>query len=103
MQKSATLNLRVDPEVKSSAETVLSQLGLSMSTAVDMFLRQVSLTGGIPFKVSLPEAPRQLDVGRMTDAELRNAIIEGYRDAIAGDSLDAATVFSSLREELFDE
>lgn len=48
MQKSATLNLRVDPEVKRSAESVLSQLGLSMSTAVDMFLRQVSLTGASP-------------------------------------------------------
>lgn len=67
MQKSATLNLRVDPEVKQSAESVLSQLGLSMSTAVDMFLRQVSLTGGIPFRVALPEAPRSVDVGAMTD------------------------------------
>lgn len=67
MQKSATLNLRVDPEVKQSAESVLSQLGLSMSTAVDMFLRQVSLTGGIPFRVALPEAPRSVDVDAMTD------------------------------------
>ena len=31
MQKSATLNLRVDPEVKQSAESVLSQLGLSQT------------------------------------------------------------------------
>ena len=50
MQKSATLNLRIDPEVKQSAESVLSQLGLSMSAAVDLFLRQISLTGSIPFR-----------------------------------------------------
>ena len=49
MGKSATLNLRVDPEVKEQAEAVLEQLGVPMSTAVDIFLRQVSLTGGIPF------------------------------------------------------
>ncbi len=59
MQKTATLNLRVDPDVKQSAESVLAQLGMSMSTAIDVFLRQVSLTGGIPFRVALPEAPGQ--------------------------------------------
>ncbi|WP_158247579.1 type II toxin-antitoxin system RelB/DinJ family antitoxin [Actinomyces qiguomingii] len=48
VQKSATLNLRVDPEVKRSAESVLARLGISTSTTVDMFLRQVSLTGAAP-------------------------------------------------------
>ncbi|MBR6511460.1 MAG: type II toxin-antitoxin system RelB/DinJ family antitoxin, partial [Phascolarctobacterium sp.] len=53
MRKSATLNLRVDPEVKEQAEAVLEKLVVPMSTAVDIFLRQVSLTGGIPFYVKL--------------------------------------------------
>ena len=43
MGKSATLNLRVDPEVKEQAEAVLEQLGVPMSTAVDIFLRQAFL------------------------------------------------------------
>ena len=77
MQKSATLNLRIDPEVKQSAESVLSQLGLSMSAAVDLFLRQISLTGSIPFRVALPEAPRSVDSNAMSDEELRTAFIEG--------------------------
>ena len=38
MEKSATLNLRVNPALKSDAETILSRLGIPMSTAVDMFL-----------------------------------------------------------------
>ena len=50
MQKSATLNLRIDPEVKQSAESVLSQLGLSMSAAVDLFLRQIHLLGVFLFE-----------------------------------------------------
>lgn len=49
MGKSATLNLRVNPVVKERAEKVLSQLGVPMSTAIDMYLNQISLTGGIPF------------------------------------------------------
>lgn len=41
MEKSATLNLRVNPAVKSDAETILSRLGIPMSTAVDMFLKNM--------------------------------------------------------------
>lgn len=103
MQKSATLSLRVDPEVKQSAETVLSQLGLSMSTAVDMFLRQVSLVGGIPFQVILPEAPRSIDASCMTDEELRDILARGLAEARAGDGTEASLAFSQLRTELFGE
>ena len=49
MEKSTTLNLRINPEIKENAEKVLSQLGVSMSSAVNMFLNQVILTESIPF------------------------------------------------------
>ena len=39
MEKTATLNLRVNPMVKERAEAVLSKLGVPMSTAIDMYLR----------------------------------------------------------------
>ena len=51
MEKTATLNLRVNPTVKGRAEEVLAKLGIPMSTAIDMYLNQISLTGGIPFAV----------------------------------------------------
>ena len=43
MEKSATLNLRVNPTLKQDAESVLGRLGIPMSTAVDMFLNQIVL------------------------------------------------------------
>lgn len=52
-----TLNLRVNPTVKQQAEDVLKQLGIPMATAIDMYLRQIIMTGGIPFSLSLPKAP----------------------------------------------
>ena len=55
MEKTATLNLRVNPKVKERAEAVLSRLGVPMSTAIDMYLNQISLTGSIPFSISLPK------------------------------------------------
>lgn len=55
MEKTTTLNLRVNPDTKENAEKVLTELGISMSAAVNMFLNQISLTGGIPFAVTLPK------------------------------------------------
>lgn len=48
MEKTATLNLRVNPTVKQRAEEVLTRLGIPMSTAIDIYLNQILLTGGIP-------------------------------------------------------
>ncbi len=76
MERTATLNLRVSPEVKAEAESVLSQLGISMSTAVTMFLRQVALTGGIPFVPQPPHAPRSIDIDAMDDARLARLLSE---------------------------
>lgn len=50
---STNLNVRVDEDVKRNVEVVLDELGLNMSTAVNMFLRAVIRENGIPFKVSL--------------------------------------------------
>ena len=49
MGKTATLNIRVNPDVKENAESVLAQLGIPMATAIDMYLKQISLVGGFPF------------------------------------------------------
>ncbi len=44
MGKTATINVRVDEDDKKSAEFVLNQLGMPMSTLVTLLLKQVSLT-----------------------------------------------------------
>lgn len=98
MEKSMTLNLRVNPTVKQQAEDVLKQLGIPMATAVDMFLRQVSLTGGIPFSVSLPKVPAAINADTMTSEQLRAALNVGYDDIKAGRIEDAATSFAKSRE-----
>ena len=70
MEKTATLNLRVNPTVKERAEAVLSKLGVPMSTAIDMYLNQISLTGGIPFAVTLPKATGCDQRRLMTDEQI---------------------------------
>lgn len=46
-----TLQLRIDPKVKSNAQKILKEMGLDLSSAIKMFLTQVINTRGIPFQV----------------------------------------------------
>lgn len=98
MEKTTTLNLRVNPEVKQQAEGVLRQLGIPMATAVDMYLRQISLTGGIPFPISLPKAPASINADAMTAGKLHAALQAGYDDMLSGKVQDASAVFAAFRE-----
>ena len=54
MNKTATITVRLDPQVKQNAEAVLKTLGLTTSQAVNLFFAQVSLNKGIPFDVHIP-------------------------------------------------
>lgn len=99
MEKSTTLNLRVNPTVKQQAEIVLKQLGLPMATAVDMFLRQITLTGGIPFNVSLPKAPAAINADTMGTEQLHAELMAGYEDMKQGNTQDASAAFARFRKE----
>ncbi len=52
MANTINVNIRVDEELKKQTEILLSDMGLNMSTAVNIFLRQVLRTGGIPFEIT---------------------------------------------------
>ena len=97
MEKPATLNLRVDPILKKDAESVLERLGVPMSTAVDMFLNQIVLTGGIPFAV-LPCVPESIDTKAKSSEEVHEKIQKGYESYKAGKTQDAAKDFERFRE-----
>ena len=47
--------IRVDSEIKKEASTIFSVLGLDMSSAVNLFLHQCVLHGGLPFSVEIPQ------------------------------------------------
>ena len=98
MEKTATLNLRINPEVKKSAEGVLYQLGVPMATAIDMFLKQVTLTGGIPFAVTLPKAPDNVNLDAVSVLRIREMLDEGLEDVENGRVSPAKDAFAQSRE-----
>lgn len=99
MEKTTTLNLRVNPTVKQQAEDVLKQLGIPMATAIDMYLRQITLTGGIPFSLSLPKTPAVLNADTMTDEQLHAALQMGIKEVQNGSTVDAQSAFAQFREQ----
>ena len=98
MEKTMTLNLRVNPTVKQQAEAVLKQLGIPMATAIDMYLRQITMTGGIPFPLSLPKVPAALNADSMTDGRLHAALQVGVNVIQSDDTVDAVSAVPQLRQ-----
>ena len=54
--KTQMIHARIDPKLKRSAERVFSQIGISTTDAIRLFLRQVDLHKGLPFPVRIPNA-----------------------------------------------
>ena len=56
----APTQIRIDPDIKREASQLFSNLGLDMSGAVNLFLHQCVLRGGLPFSVELPQYSRKV-------------------------------------------
>jgi len=56
------MSIRLDSEVKEQAQQVFSNLGMDMTTAINIFLRQAIQYQGLPFDVRLDENRKLLEV-----------------------------------------
>jgi len=65
MNKTAMAHARLTPEVKEKAEKILKELGISISTATEMFYRQIIAHHGLPFD---PRIPTKETLEAMEDA-----------------------------------
>ncbi|MBQ8334017.1 MAG: type II toxin-antitoxin system RelB/DinJ family antitoxin [Clostridia bacterium] len=89
MAKTANINVRIDPAVKESAENLFASFGITVTDAINIFLHQSLMVGGLPFEVKQPKF----------NAETLAAMQEA-RDIAAGKI--AVKSYSSAKE-LFDE
>ncbi|MGC9950289.1 MAG: type II toxin-antitoxin system RelB/DinJ family antitoxin [Bryobacteraceae bacterium] len=48
------IHARIDPKLKKSAEGIFSEIGISTTEAIRLFLKQVEMHKGLPFPVSIP-------------------------------------------------
>jgi DNA-damage-inducible protein J len=85
MARTAHLNIRIEPETKAAAEQLFSSFGITITDAVNIFLRKSILEGGIPFEVKQPRYNAE------TEAAMQEA-----RDIMSGKI--QAKAYTSLEE-----
>ena len=89
MANTTNLNIRIDEKLKHDAEAIFSELGLNMSTALNMFLRYSVRYGGIPFELRI-EKPNKATIAAIDDVKHNRNMSKSFGsiDALI-DDLDA--------------
>lgn len=89
MAKTANINVRIDPETKTRAEKLFASFGITITDAINIFLRMSIMEGGLPFEVKQPRYNRETELA----IEEAKAIMQGK----------TSTKAYSSAEELFEE
>lgn len=98
MARTSNITVRVEPKLKEQAELVLEQIGIPMSSAIGIFLRQVVLQRGIPFELKLPQS-KPLSVNWLTEEQFNAEIEKGLADVTAGRVVSAESVAERMRQD----
>ncbi len=78
----SAINIQVDSETKKQATSILNDLGLNMSTAINIFLRQVIKKDGIPFEITNSKPSKEMIKAlKETDDIISGKVLaKGYRN-----------------------
>ena len=98
MARTSNVFARVEPDIKEQAEAILAELGIPMSNAVGMFLRQIVMQRGIPFEMKLP-ATTPLAYGNLTKEQFIVEIGKGMADIENGNIVSADDAESYMRQK----
>ena len=95
--KSASVNVRINENIKQHAESILEDLGLSRAVAIDLFYRQIILHNGLPFDLKLNTPP--LSTSDFIPSELEDILSRGVEESNNGNGRSAKEFFATLLEE----
>ncbi|MCC8356668.1 MAG: type II toxin-antitoxin system RelB/DinJ family antitoxin, partial [Oscillospiraceae bacterium] len=95
--KTANVTVRVQPEIKQQAERVLDRLGIPVSVLIDSLYRQIIMTNGIPYSLSIPSIPTADSISK---AEFDAMMEQGLAQAKAGDGLELKEAFAKIHENI---
>jgi addiction module RelB/DinJ family antitoxin len=98
MANTSAVYARIDTNLKENAEEILSKLGISPSSAIQMLYSQIVLTKGIPFDLRLPLA-KPTAIGGMSLEQLDTELMKGIESLKSGKIYTADEVDSKLSQE----
>lgn len=76
MAKTANINVRIDPETKSSAEKLFSGFGITVTDAINIFLRKSIMEGGLPFEMKYPHYNVETEMAMNEARAIMNGQVE---------------------------
>lgn len=79
MAKTANINVRIDPETKLSAEKLFSSFGITVSDAINIFLRKSIMEGGLPFEVKQPRYNAETETAMKEARDIINGQVQTKR------------------------
>ena len=81
MAGTTNISIRMDTDLKAQAEALFSELGMNLTTAFNVFVRQSLREGKIPFEISL-NRPNSETIAAMLEAEriAKDPSVKGYTD-----------------------
>lgn len=97
MAKTTAVYARIDNELKENAESILSQLGITPTSAIQMFYSQIVIQGGIPFDLHLP-SKKPIAEGALSKRELDALLMEGLDSVKSGNTYTADEVDNVLNK-----
>lgn len=97
MANTSAVYARIDTNLKENAEEILSRLGISPSSAIQMLYSQIVLTRGLPFAPRLPRKPAA--IGGMAREQLDAELQRGLDSMKGGKTYTEAEVDAMLAEE----
>ena len=98
MANTSAVYARIDTGLKENAEGILSRLGISPASAIQMLYSQIVLQRGMPFELRLPiNTPTA--IGGMSRAELDHELNKGMESLRAGNGISADEVDAALAQE----
>ena len=92
MSRTASVNARIEPEIKLEAEKLLSDLGLSISDAINIFMKKLVNYGGIPFEIKKEKYNRKTllaleEAKKIRSGEIQVKSYSSFKEFLEGEKI----------------
>ena len=97
MANTATVYVRIDPELKRDVDAILGEMHITPSALIQMLYGQIKLTNSIPFEIKGPS--KQICIDDMTKEQLDAELTKGLNDIQEGKTYSDDEVDEKLKKE----
>lgn len=92
------INVRVDEKIKEQAEKIYEELGITMSAAINVFLKQTIRENGLPFELKLNHN-KPLSFASLDENQFNSIISSGFDEYVEGKILTSEQVKTQMKKD----